>query len=181
MKDLNSGIHLAAHQDRKKPIKLNPWTLASLSADEVLHLAAIAKKNSSILWPGAPSNVRVVLEDVNISMCSPPFSNVSINSIIEANIDLSHQSFVPMSNCQHRKVPVTSVYGSGSSDVVRGLNPLQMEAMNAYKTSWELCTDGITISSSRISHENSDSWSNNVDVVEVSQASDTPSKTLGRE
>ena len=80
--DAASESHLSmkewnSRDSKKKPVKLDPWNLATLNKDEVLRLASIAKKNSSILRP-VSSNPKVVLEGVNMSR--QPYSNRSKGS-----------------------------------------------------------------------------------------------------
>ncbi|OVA13409.1 zinc finger protein [Macleaya cordata] len=157
----SSGKRMVGEQPIRKKnsgaIKLNPWTLARLNADEVSKVAAEAKKKSKILQPVGRREVTSGLEtDSSFGssgrMAPRPESRRRPIKRIRLPADLPLESLTKISaknaeNHLNDLVPETS----GS------LAPLQLEARSAFRTSRAMSADaGNVISSPESSFESPD-------------------------
>lgn len=193
VKDASSGLPSRLEYDRKKPVKLNPWALASLNKDAVLRAATTAKKQSSILRPVVKAtNEKAVVHESSGSMSSPGDLSTEFTPSLamsntgrkrgDTNSNLASQ-FAPVTFMDRGKLSTTHLDGSGSDsgDIIqlarrarRTLNPLQMEAMNAFKSSHAFSTNGTTTSSPGSSGESSEpqvsppSQANTLDILHPS-------------
>lgn len=161
MKETDPGISLKVSAQtnlkRKTPVKINPWALAPLNKEDVLHAATLARNKSSILRPVARVSKEITVAERSSSFGSSRDIGAEFiaslasrsNSRKEAestNLSLVDQSLV-MSSWQNGKVPVDSLErldssgdNSGNSDQhkERGkkvLHPLQVEARKVFKSS----------------------------------------------
>eukprot|EP00250_Pteridium_aquilinum_P017147 c23474_g2_i1 orf=1320-3074(+) len=192
VKDVSSELPSRLEYDRKKPVKLNPWALASLNKDDVLRAATTAKKQSSILRPVKAANENAVVRDSSGSISSPGEMStdftppLATSSASRKGTEVRASQFAPASFMDRGKFSAAPFDGSGSDsgDIIqlsrrarKALNPLQMEAMNAFKSSHAFSTNVTTVSSpgsSRASSEPQVSPPNLVDVFNIQHASVVP-------
>ncbi|MCO5614232.1 hypothetical protein L7F22_068512 [Adiantum nelumboides] len=163
VKDATSGLPSKIENDSKKSVKLNPWTLAALNKEDVLRAATAAKKQSSILRPVTAKNDKSRLHDSSGSMSSPgDLSTANVfpptmgsSSRIGAGTHRNIGGQFPPARFENPSTFSASNFdgdGSDSGDIIelarrarKMLNPLQMEAMNAFKSSHTF--SGTTFSS----------------------------------
>lgn len=165
VKDGTFGPPPRIDNDRKKAVKLNPWTLASLNKETVVRAATMAKKQSSIFRPAKSGNEKAVVQDCSRSYSSagdmsndftpPPAINKAGGKGGDPSLNsASHPPSVTFLDQEKSRSTQPDESGSDSGDIIqlsrrtrRTLNPLQMEAMNAFKSNHAFSATGTTISS----------------------------------
>ncbi|KAF8099951.1 hypothetical protein N665_0235s0048 [Sinapis alba] len=137
---------------KTQPVKISPWTLARLNAEEVSKAAAEARKKSKIIQPVARRETPFVGFEASSSyggsgrrMFPAKFEAVSSNGKQRRqskHIRLpAEMPLEPLTNVQSRAAMETSTSS--------GLAPLQLEARNAFQTSREMSgSGGVMVTSS---------------------------------
>ncbi|KAL3336496.1 hypothetical protein AABB24_029242 [Solanum stoloniferum] len=137
---------------KKNPaaVKISPWTLARLNAEDVSKAAAEARKKSKILQPVVRNKEPYILE-TNSSLGSsgrrmvPRLDNnrrrASKRVRLPAELPFETMSKIPNDIAQNSRRPV--ITESSSS-----LAPLQLEARSDFRTARGLSTSGVVVASS---------------------------------
>lgn len=140
------------------PIKISPWALARLNAQDVSKAAAEARKKSNILQPvlikGAP-------REFDGNMYTRPDHSIKAGS----EHDLPKLPVKPLSK--------GSIYNptNKSTEMLTSLSPLQIEARGAFRPSLTMSNPtGIVASSSESSLDSPDSHPNRVSSSEAKKA-----------
>ncbi|KAH0753545.1 hypothetical protein KY290_023815 [Solanum tuberosum] len=137
---------------KKNPaaVKISPWTLARLNAEDVSKAAAEARKKSKILQPVVRNKEPYILE-TNSSLGSsgrrmvPRVDNnrrrASKRVRLPAELPFETMSKIPNDIAQNSRRPM--ITESSSS-----LAPLQLEARSDFRTTRGLSTSGVVVASS---------------------------------
>ncbi|XP_068653895.1 probable protein S-acyltransferase 22 [Aristolochia californica] len=136
-------------------IKISPWALARLNAEEVSKVAAQARKNSKILQPVTRNEATMGLEtDSSFGSSSghifpKPENRRRVNKRGRGQADLAHEPV--MKTSAKSEVNISSLAAE-----TNGLAPLQLEARSAFQTSRAMSSTGIITSSPESSLDSPD-------------------------
>ncbi|KAL6010386.1 hypothetical protein ACLOJK_000817 [Asimina triloba] len=133
----------------KEAIKISPWTLARLNAEEVSKVAAQARKKSRILHPVVQQEVHMGLEtdssfgNSSGRMLQRPDGRRRANK--RGSRLMTGASLEPLAKMSSK----TTVSGISSlaAEASTGLPPLQLEARSAFRTSLAMSSAGAVASS----------------------------------
>ncbi|ERN06512.1 probable protein S-acyltransferase 22 [Amborella trichopoda] len=116
------------------PVKISPWTLARLDAEQVSKAAAQARKRSKILQPVAR---RDALETDSSLGSSSGRMAFRVDNNNKKRPNKKANSRLPLDHQLVMKAPSKSDYSGHSNDgeTSNSLAPLQMEARSAFRTS----------------------------------------------
>ncbi|KAK9116622.1 hypothetical protein Sjap_015569 [Stephania japonica] len=142
---------------KKKPgtVKINPWALARLNAEEVSKAAMEARKKSRVLQPVVRQEAPTGLEtDSSLGssgrMATRPENRRRSSKRVRLPVNLPIEPLAEMS-------AEAADHNSLASDISASLAPLQLEARSAFRTSRALsATSGIVASSPESSLDSPD-------------------------
>lgn len=132
---------------KKNPgaVKISPWTLARLNAEEVSKAAAEARKKSKILQPVMRQNEAFKLDpDSSFGSSSRRMVPRIENNRRRASKRVRLPADLPM---EHPTKVSSSNYGKGLSGM-SSLAPLQLEARSAFQTSQAMSSSAGIVASS---------------------------------
>jgi hypothetical protein len=159
-------------QKNKRPVKLSPWALARMNAEEVSRVAAQARKKSKVLRPISKQEGMIVIEtDSSLESSSRDLSR-EIKYLADnkrriykrGRTQSSINNFPFARSLKSTKVSSESMNKSnfnGNDDLMDinqpimessvGLAPLQLEARSAFRSSLAMSTSGLIPSSAESS------------------------------
>lgn len=159
-------------QRNKRPVKLSPWALARMNAEEVSRVAAQARKKSKVLRPISKHEGMIVIETDSSLESSSRDLSTEIKYLADnkrriykrGRTQSSMNNFPFTRSLKSTKVSSESVNKSNFSgnddlmDINRpimessvGLAPLQLEARSAFRSSLAMSTSGLIPSSAESS------------------------------
>ncbi|KAF8399537.1 hypothetical protein HHK36_015404 [Tetracentron sinense] len=148
---VSSGKVMVGEESIKKKnpgaVKISPWTLARLNAEEVSKAAAQARKKSKILQPVVRRDVPLGLEtDSSFGsssgrMVPRPESRRRANKRVRLPVDLPLE---PLTKISAKAGNINDVVAETSTS----LAPLQLEARSAFRTSRAMSTSAGIVASS---------------------------------